>query len=285
MKQCCVLLCLILLLGCLNACQKEEGKTPTPSMDIVVDGGSTEPVDTTEPTSESTSEIPTESTTEATEGTELSLTAQVVLMARERENWLPAEEWYYQPYSYAVMDLNHNGRLELLVSSCQGTGLYTITDVYEVSADGEQLVRCETSVGEGASQVDLIVGKASAYYHEESGAYAYLFADSMRSGYAWNGVEYRAVSLTDGVVTEALVAGESHEWDEQGNGTSSYYNAAGEDIDETSYQSAVEDYFEGWTELEATFAWQNYSYEETAAMDEDAWVRALQMSYDGFGVN
>ena len=39
----------------------------------------------------------------------------------------------------AVTDLNHNGRLEVLVTTCQGTEFYSVTNFYEVSEDGTAL--------------------------------------------------------------------------------------------------------------------------------------------------
>ncbi len=267
MKRFYIFICICLLLSALTACHKEE--IPEVSVSVV---GTEDIAQTTE-----TSTQPEEAV--------MSSEAQIELIVQEQERWLPEEEWYYQPYSYAITDLNQNGRLELLVSICEGTGIYTMTDVYEVSKDGESLIRCDNSMGEGASQVDLIVGKAPVYYNEKSGTYTYLFSDFMRSGWEWNGEEVRAISLDEGVLTEILIAGVSNEYDMEGNCTTTYYNAVGEDIDETAYHAAVADYFADCAEMEALFAWQMYSYDEAAAMDADAWELALQSSYAGFSVS
>ena len=43
----------------------------------------------------------------------------------------------------AVTDLNHNGRLEVLITACLGTGAYSYTKVYEISEDYTDLVNLE----------------------------------------------------------------------------------------------------------------------------------------------
>lgn len=280
MKRILVMLCVCALMCALTACYEEE--LPGISVNL----------GTTEGTTESTQEMSTEDTILQTEPTEttteketLSQEEQLALIAAEREQWLPEEEWYYQPYSYAITDLNQNGRLELLVSICEGTGIYTTTNVYEVSEDGEQLLRCENSTGEGASQVDLIVGKAPVYYNEESGSYTYLFSDFMRAGWEWNGSEDRAVMLNDGTLTEILIAGISNEYDMEGNCTTSYYNAVGEELDEAAYYATIAEYFADCVEMEAIFAWQNLGCDEAYTMDAEAWVRTLSASFSGFGIH
>lgn len=268
MKKICILICLCMLVSLLGACN--GSKDPEVSVSVA------------DPTTETL--LPEESSTEP-EVPVISLEEQFELIAKDRSNWLPEEEWYYDVYSYVITDLNRNGRVELLVSSCQGTGIYTMTDVYEVSEDGTQLVRFRNSMGEGASQADIIVGETPVYYNEETGIYTYVFSDTMRSGWEWNGVEYHAVYLTEDTVMEWIVAGASYEWDSEENCTDTYYNHVGEDIDEAAFNTAVADYFAGETEMTATFAWQNYNYDEASAMDTEDWVRFFEASYEGFNVS
>ena len=52
-------------------------------------------------------------------------------------------------WSYAVTDLDHNGKLELLVASIQGDGRYTALKAWEVSEDGKTLNPCHVHVPQG----------------------------------------------------------------------------------------------------------------------------------------
>ena len=269
MKRICILICFCMIVGLFGACGTENEAHASVSV--------FDPVGTEDAQPAETSTQPEEPV--------LSTADQVALIARERGLWLPDEEWYFQPYSYAITDLNQNGRVEILVSCCQGTDIFTLTDVFEVSENGDSLIRCNNSQGEGASQADLIVSKAPVYYNAEENSYTYLFYDYMRSGWAWNGEEARAVTLLEGQLVEQLIAGMFNEYDEEANCTSEYYRADGASIDEAAYQTAVAEYFKECVEMEALFAWQNIDYDEAYAMDAEAWSKLLEASYTGFSVN
>lgn len=50
-----------------------------------------------------------------------------------------------EAYKMAVADLNRNGRLELFVSSMQGTGLFSVTYMYEVSENYDTVYRLSST--------------------------------------------------------------------------------------------------------------------------------------------
>ncbi len=54
---------------------------------------------------------------------------QRALIERSRNVWEPDLE--YETWFFAITDLDHNGRLELLLASLQGSGLYTWVNVWE----------------------------------------------------------------------------------------------------------------------------------------------------------
>ena len=51
--------------------------------------------------------------------------SQLQLIADNTAVWMGDTELIAEPFFYAVTDLDQNGRLEIIQSSCQGTGLYT----------------------------------------------------------------------------------------------------------------------------------------------------------------
>ena len=53
--------------------------------------------------------------------------SQLQLIADNTAVWMGDTELIAEPFFYAVTDLDQNGRLEIIQSSCQGTGLYTYT--------------------------------------------------------------------------------------------------------------------------------------------------------------
>ena len=80
---------------------------------------------------------------------------QRALIERSRNVWEPDLE--YETWFSAITDLDHNGRLELLLASLQGSGLYTWVNVWEVNENYSGLTLCPDNTGEG---------EALARYHQ-----------------------------------------------------------------------------------------------------------------------
>ena len=81
-------------------------------------------------------------------------------------------------WSYAVTDLDHNGKLELLAASIQGDGRYTALNAWEVSEDGKTLNQCHVHVPQGGSFPDLISASADTFYNSGNDTWYYLFDDT-----------------------------------------------------------------------------------------------------------
>ena len=58
---------------------------------------------------------------------------QIELLADSVELWAGTMNSEGIDYFFTVTDMDRNGRLELIVSSRQGTGLYTYSDYFEVN--------------------------------------------------------------------------------------------------------------------------------------------------------
>ncbi len=82
-------------------------------------------------------------------------------------------------WSYAVTDLDHNGLLEILAGSIQGTGRYTNLKAWEVGADMASFIACRVNVPEGDSFPDVIVSSADTYYVASTDTWNYMFDDSI----------------------------------------------------------------------------------------------------------
>ena len=88
--------------------------------------------------------------------------AQIAVLAREVSTWAPDTEEYAGFWTgCAAADLDHNGRLEIIVSAAGGTGMFTTTRIWEVNEqkDGISEVKWEKEEGdsEGSSLVLAIV--------------------------------------------------------------------------------------------------------------------------------
>lgn len=180
------------------------------------------------------------------------------LIERNRSVWLPSDPGY-ETWYYAVTDLDHNGRLEVITASIQGTGLYTWVKCWEVSADYTALNPCPDNTGEGEGWPDLIVDTLPSYYDPATGRYAYVCEDLTRDGAARYYHALESFSLVDGRLELRALASMEELYDSSGSVSQHWYNAAGSPVSRQDYESAADRAFQGcqqgtlnlsWTRLE-----------------------------------
>lgn len=84
------------------------------------------------------------------------------------------DDGYYDDISYTVTDLDHNGVLELLISTrAQGSGRFTDTKVFRADTEGKA-VRFD----DGNIYDDIVDGIDTVYYDEDRDRYHYITYDS-----------------------------------------------------------------------------------------------------------
>ena len=82
-------------------------------------------------------------------------------------------------WSYAVTDLDHNGRLELLAASVQGDGRYTHVMAWEMGADLKSAAPIQVNVPEDESFPDILTDSADTFYNQVSNTWIYMFYDNI----------------------------------------------------------------------------------------------------------
>lgn len=113
--------------------------------------------------------------------------------------------------SFAVTDLNHNGRLELIISCVQGSGIYSYTRFYEISEDHSSLERLCVN-GEDVQDMagDFLplanfedrVGAYDCYMKD--GEYYYLVQNYISGGWSNKIYMYHAYSFGNGVTSDLI---------------------------------------------------------------------------------
>lgn len=210
---------------------------------------------------------------------------QIALIAEKAELWKGDEEQVTEPYFYAVTDLDQNGRLELIQSICQGTGFYTYTRLWEVNAEGTDLIACAYAVAEEESQPDVIANPDGAYFDEAQNRYYYIFRDDLRIGGAEYVQDWVAFSLRDGAVSTSLLGQKHTIYEENGVEVTVYTDADGAEIDEAAYNRAAEKAFSDLMAMDATIGWTDYMV--SAEMDRlttEELREVLKTSWKGFAV-
>lgn len=271
-----ILLCFLLaaLVLSLAAC-KNKGKLSLPLLpdkETTTEEPTTEEPTTEEPTTEEpTTEEPTSMEPE------MAYEDQIAFLAANYSKWVKTDPAV--PYSYAVTDLDRNGRLEVVASVCMGTGFFTYTEIWEINETFDGLTYSPISEDE-TSQADIIVPSLTAY--EREGEYCYIVADYIRSGYAYNAETVFSLRYQAGICVSDLLAYRETEVTADYEELTAYYTADGETISEAEYTAIPQEYFTGCPAYTVTLGWQSFYEDEIFVMDAAAWQEALLASWNGF---
>ena len=276
--------------------KKEEQKTETESAAAAASeddtGIATDSV--TESVTESTSDTGTEGAKEnaSTETTEISTTSE-----NDFHDYVQDEEeqlelimnniptWHDEEYSeegprYAVTDLDHNGRLELIMSKMEGTGMYTYSQFYEVSEDRKSLNRVKWEPEVGESEPDIGVETVDAYYDAASDTYFYIFDDVIRAGFGESMDTVMSLCLVKGEIKTETIASQHQLVGEDGESVETTYKLAdGTFITSDEYYSSDENRFRDAKPLFASISW--FSYMADAEID---FATELRVSWEGFSI-
>lgn len=207
---------------------------------------------------------------------QLAVLAEKLSALESEIDWLS----YDTGAQYAVTDLNDNGLLELVVSSLQGTGLFTTSYYYEVNEDGTGVTEWTGNDPEHLYEPD-IAGEAEApVYVDSDGVRHYIFDDYSRNGYAENGTMRYAVVYSGGQIEYTILADRYAVYnDERQDFDTTYTDADGNAITEEAYNAIADTVFSGMERKTAHFGWESYSDWAAAPSNE-----ALAQSYAAFSV-
>lgn len=186
--------------------------------------------------------------------------AQRLLMFNNVEVLKAANEAKEMYGSYAILDLNKNGRLEIIISYNAGTGRFSYNRLFEVNDRYDGLIEYKYEKPWRESEVDFLLSdEVVCYYDTEENEYYYIFED-----YTFGGLEYysyneRAIYLKDNQVKEKLFGEEEASWDERiGEFICTYYSKDGDIIGEDEYMNAIENYFKDYKKEKIKITWLNF---------------------------
>ena len=145
--------------------------------------------------------------------------------------------------SYAVTDLDHNGRLEVISVTYGGTGYFEAFTVYEINQTRDGLELCFDNISDDSlPQPDVMVDSLTTY--ENDGIYCYPFTDFLRSG-AWERYySTQCLVLQDGQVKIRQIAtrAEITPMSNPDQTLLKYYDAEGNQIEEEEYNQLMGDF-------------------------------------------
>lgn len=213
--------------------------------------------------------------------------SQLELIADNMELWMYSAEYANEVYAYTVTDLDLNGRLELIAANAGGTGIYTYSNYFEVNSTFDGLEQCERDAQEGNSQADIITGSVCAYVDAQTGTVYYIFDDYLRNGATEFYEAKIAVSLTDGRITEEVLASRSSIYtDDESEAQIHVRNGQQQEITEEEYENIADSVFAGSETKWVSLSWLTYPGEDGTQqlqdLNREELLEKLQECYDGF---
>ncbi len=169
------------------------------------------------------------------------------------------EDPYDSPWFYTIADLDHNGLLEILAATTQGTGIFTYAHYYEVLPDGSGLKNLYHDGMEIEGPDDwpeVIRDKLDFYYDPADDSYHYLCEGVTREGAAHQYFAWYALCLKNGVAEWELLASKDVEWLDGGETeTVTCEDAQGNPITAQEYDEAAAERFAGLEKRTAALFW------------------------------
>ncbi len=238
----------------------------------------TEQIPLTPAASDSTA--PLEEETPAVSQLPLDLQRQV--LESNRNLWAFTDP-YNSPWFYTFTDLDHNGRLEVIAATTQGTGIYTYGHLWEVLSDGTGIRNCyhENTEIEGPDDwPEIVVDSLPCYYDTASDCYYYPCEGITRDGWAYQYYAWYALCLKDGIAEWELLADKQVSWENVGENESVSSvlcsDAAGNPITEQEYDTAAERRFAGMEKTESILNWTQEEIPWPESSDDDT---SLEQGY------
>ena len=176
-------------------------------------------------------------------------------------------EWHY-----AVTDLDHNGRLELIAASVHPVDRSTNVYLWEVNEKGDALAPCKVDLEAEDSFPDISSDAADTFYEAASSQWAYLFYDTIVLSAQDVYTVKCSVTLEKGVLSYRQYALE-HAEGAPGSVKVTHLDNDGKEISSEDYDAAGVSAFSGWAKGSTNFKWFRF---------EDASLAQLTDSYAVF---
>ena len=209
-------------------------------------------------------------------GTAPSMTEdmQKQLLENNRALWAYTE-FYDSPWFYTFTDLDHNGQMEVIAATTQGSGLFTYGRLYEVLPDSSGVRNCyhgNVEIEGPDDWPELIEDSLPCYHDAPNDRYYYACEGLARDGYAHQYYAWYALCLKNGVAEWELIASKNVDWDDNGNDTVECRDAQGNLITEQDYDIAVDRRFGGMEKTIVPFNWTQVDIPYEGSSSEISWM-------------
>lgn len=193
---------------------------------------------------------------------------QKTILKNRQSVWAFTDE-YSMPWFYTFTDLDHNGRLEVIAASTQGTGIFTRAHFYELAFDGANLVNVYNSGMsiEGSDDwPEIVVDSLACWYDKNLDRWYYVCENATRDGAAHGYLSWQALSLKDGVAEWEPLAYKEVTYDENGYEQVVCTDAKNRPISAADYDNAPAQRFAGMEGYTLPLDWTRVDRPDAAPM-------------------
>ncbi len=213
----------------------------------------------------------------------ISLEDQLAVIARYANLWMQKEYGDDLTQYYAVTDLDHNGRLEIITTSGpQGSGAFSSNHYYQVSADGNCLRQITASI----SDIDLLDRMQTVYIDRKTNTYYYPASDYASGGFGARYCWYGAMVLDRGMLTSRTYAEVGMTLSKNGKKEvwygSSYLDGKEQSIKEKEFdeKKIADQFFDGLEKEPVCISW--FSIRGKKNLSEEKILEKVTRSYQDF---
>lgn len=217
-----------------------------------------------------------------------SIEKQIELFSKQKDIWAEDIEYADERYCFALVDLDYDGRMELIISNYGGTGHYTYSRFYKIDERGI-IKELETNFTEGNSQPDIMdedqITLYSGFSTEGIRDY-YIVYDQLKEAPYRYVYRVSSIYLNEDMVMEIPLAIQTVLYegeDFSANVTSK--DSDGNTLTEEEYENYAESYYRnmGLTKNTATFGWTEVN--GLKGMSDAEVAKVLMESYEQFSRN
>ncbi|MCH5268506.1 MAG: hypothetical protein J1E62_09195 [Lachnospiraceae bacterium] len=198
---------------------------------------------------------------------------QLECISKNNDIWMNDDtdsEFQLSYNHFAVTDLDQNGQLEIIASTgLYGTGKFTATRFFQVSADGTTLRR----IIDHAEDIDIVDALDTAY-HDAKNKYYYVGMNLQRGGSTDYDGWYGAITLENGMLTDRTYAYQISSYNEEKDKKVvhmyKYLDGKEKEIKGTFSDSGKKlesEFFSGMSKYKVNISWFTLSDEERESQD------------------
>ncbi len=202
------------------------------------------------------------------------------------------EEWL-EGVCYAVTDLDHNGVLELILSTGpQGSGGFTMTAMYGAGAEGKAVTLQKPSTGDDIVEFtgdgDVVNPIDTAYYDADEDIWYYVTQDYTSTGYRGKGHTDDAWKIKTGEWEREDICGYFDDIDHKSKQyKTTYFKVVGEDVQEIAKSEydvgkIMDEHFADCVKYRVAISWGRMKRKKMLSAEPSGIFQKLQDSYHAF---